>query len=339
MFGEDPQYQAIASGLLALQRARPVFPEGRAAAVRSALAAAFPAGDARAEPLLAELGPGARRDRLHRELSRLGPDWVALYACAGDAHPSDAGLSEPQARAVAAFLELAFDAPGALAWESSANLPHGMGDRELAGAAEQFRWLAAQALEWRFNRFDASGLEKARAFYASHRAAPAPVPADPRAAELAELIRHAFAATPAPAPADMTGSAQGTEPFEYAVEFRGRDWRGLSAAFLGRHSAALSFFSPAAFRYFIPAYLIHHLAGAQWNADPVFALTHGLAADDKRGGEEDFDWEAIARRKFAAFLPHERAAIAAFLAHCDAHDPFEDPRIREALDSYWTKPA
>ncbi|TBR24843.1 hypothetical protein EPO15_03300, partial [bacterium] len=330
MFGEDPQYQAIASGLLALQRARPVFPEGRAAAVRSALAAAFPAGDESAEALLAELGPGARRDRLHRELSRLGPDWVALYSGEGDAHPADAGLSEAQARATAAFLELAFDAPGAVAWESPANLPHGMGERELAGAAEQFRWLAAQALEWRFNRFDTAGLGKARAFYAALREAPPPVPAGPGAAQLAELIRHAFAATPAPAPGDMTGSVQGTEPFEYAVEFRGRDWRGLSAAFLGRHSAALSFFSPAAFRYFIPAYLIHHLAGAQWNADPVFALTHGFSADDK-GGDEDFDWEAVARRKFAAFLPHERAAIAAFLAHCDAHDPFEQPRIREAL--------
>lgn len=336
--GEDPQYKAIADGLSALQRARPVFPAEKAEAARAALAAAFPPGDKRAEPLLAALGPGARRDHIHLTLSRLAPNWARLYAEEGDAHPEDGALGAAGARAVAGFLELAFDAPGTLSWETPAQLPHGMGDRELAGAEAQFRWLAAQALEWRFNRVDTPGLTKARAFYAAHRSAPPAVPADPAAAELAGLIRTAFAATPAPAPHDLSGSAQGAEPFEYAVEFRGRDWRTLSAEFLGRHGAALSYFSPAAFRYFLPAYLLHHLAGAQWTADPVFNLTHGFAEEDK-GGEDSFDWEDIARRKFAVFPPPERAAIAAFLAHCDAHDPFQDPRIRQALDAYWTKPA
>lgn len=338
MFGEDPQYQAIADGLKALQKARPVFPPAKADPVRATLKAAFPGGHKLASSLEAALGPASRRDALHSLLSGLGPDWAALYAGDADPHPEDRALGEAGARAVAAFLELAFDAPGTLSWETSAALPHGMGDRELEGAAQQFQWLAAQALEWRFNRCATPGLAKAKAFYASHRDAPPPTQADMAAAELAGLIRNAFSATPAPPPGDMTGSTQGPEPYEYAVEFRGRDWRGLSAAFLSRHSAALSFFSPAAFRYFIPAYMLHHLAGARWNADPVFNLTHGFAAEDK-GGEDSFDWEDIARRKFAVFLPHERAAVAAFLAHCDAHDPFEDPRIREALDSYWTKPA
>lgn len=336
--GEDPQYQAIAEGLKSLQKARPVFPKDAADAVRSALAEAFPIGDKRSEPLLAALGPGARRDHLHSALFALGPDWVTLYGGTGDAHPEDAALGEAGSRAVAAFMELAFDAPGTLAWETGAKLPHGMAERELQGAEIQFRWLAAQALEWRFNKFETPGLAKARAFYAGHREAPAPTQPTMAAAELAGLIRNAFSATPAPAPDDMSGSTQGTEPFEYAVEFRGRDWRGLSVDFLSRHSAALSFFSPAAFRYFIPAFMVHHLAGAQWNADPVFNLTHGFSADDKGGDDDTFDWEAVARRKFSVFLPHEKAAIAAFLAHCDAHDAFEDPRIREALTAFWAKP-
>ena len=337
MFGEDPQYQAIASGLTALQRARPVFSFPGAETVRAAVSAGFPEGHALAASLTAALGAEARRDALHALLAKLGPDWAALYGNDADPHPEDRALGEGGARAVAAFLELVFEAPGSMRWETKAQLPHGMGERELNGAEIQHRWLAAQALEWRFNRTGTPGLAKARAFYATHRGAPPAAPADPAAAELAELIRAAFAATPPPAPDDLSGSAQGSEPFEYAVEFRGRDWRTLSVEFLGRHGAALSFFSPAAFRYYLPAYLTRHLAGAQWSADPVFALTHGFSADDK-GGDEDFDWEALARRKFAVFAPSERAAVAAFLAHCDAHDSFEDPRIREALDAYWTKP-
>lgn len=336
--GEDPQYQAIAEGLKSLQKARPVFPKDAAGAVRALLAEAFPMGDRRAEAMLAALGPGARRDHLHSALSAFQPDWVALYAGTEDAHPTDAALGEAGARASAAFLELAFDTPGTLAWETGAKLPHGMAERELAGAEIQFRWLAAQALEWRFNKFETPALAKARAFYAGHRDANPPTQPSMAAAELSGLIRNAFSATPAPAPDDMSGSDQGTEPFEYAVEFRGRDWRGLSVEFLSRHSAALSFFSPAAFRYFIPAYMVHHLAGAQWNADPVFNLTHGFSADDKAGDDDAFDWEAVARRKFAVFLPHERAAVAAFLSYCDAHDAFEDPRIREALAAFWAKP-
>ena len=333
----DESYQKIAKGLKALQSARPVFLPERALAVGAALDGAFPPGDARVHGLRDALGPGARRDALHASLSTLGPDWPALYAGAADPHPEDAAWGEPGATAVAAFLELAFDAPGTVRWECSHELPHGMAERELSGVESQYRWLAAQALEWRFNRVGTPGLAKARAFYAAHRGAAPAAPSEPAAAELAGLIASAFAATPPPAPGDMTASSQGTEPFEYAVEFRGRDWRGLSVDFLSRNSAALSFFSPAALRYYLPAFLVRHLAGTQWNADPVFALTHGFSPEDK-GGDEDFDWEDIARRKFAAFSAPERAAVAAFLAHCDTHDAFEDPRIRAALDAYWTKP-
>ncbi|TPW20079.1 MAG: hypothetical protein FD126_2048 [Elusimicrobia bacterium] len=336
MFGDDPQYQAIADGLKALQKARPVFPSEASSRVRGAVEAAFAPGHKLAASLLAALGPEARRDSLQALLGGLKPDWASLYAGDADPHPQDRALGEAGARAVATFLELVFDAPGSVTWETPTPLPHGMAERELEGVAVQLRWQAAQALEWRFNRFETPGLTKARAFYAAHREAAAPKQPDIVAAELAGLIRNAFRDAPAPAPGDLSGSEEGDEPFEYAVEFRGRDWRGLSVEFLSRHGAALAFFSPAAFRYFIPAYMVHHLPGPRWNADPVFNLTHGFAEADK-GAEGSLDWEAAARRRFAVFTPPERAAVAAFLAWCDAHDPFEDPRIREALASYWNR--
>ena len=55
------------------------------------------------------------------------------------------------------------------------------------------------------------------------------------------------------------------------------DWRGIDADFLDGHANALSFFSEAGFRYFMPAYLVADLRGLLYTADPLFHLTHGFS--------------------------------------------------------------
>ena len=384
----DPQYQAIATGLAALQKAALRFPEDRAAAFLETLDKAFPdksplpAGElleerhagkaAKALELFGGKAPGdipaevlrthwsqhvyfsdkawarllpaflraavteGRRDFLHSVLFMLQPRWAALYEGAA-AHAQDRALGAEGAKAVAAFLELAFDAPGALAWETAKALPYGMAERELHGAEFQYRWMAAQSLRWRFNTLETPALEKARAEYKAVSEGGVPDPRLPSAKAVAVLVRQAFKDTPPPGEHDLTDSRQGDEPFEYAVEFRGKDWKGLGVEFLSRHSAALSFFSPAAFRYFIPAFMLADLTGADWNGDPVFALTHGLAKEDEEK-DDTFDWPALARRKFAPFSDEERQAVAAYLEHAGRQYSEGDPRIGEALASYWTLP-
>lgn len=381
----DPQYQAIATGLAALQKAALRFPDDRAKAFLSALGTAFPDGGplpatellkeryngkpAKVLELFGDKAPGdipadvlrknwsqyayfsdkawarylpaflksavteGRRDFLHSVLFMLQPDWVGLYE-GEEAHPQDRALGEAGTKAVAMFLELAFDAPGSLTWETDKALPHGMAERELHGAEFQYRWLAAQALRWRFNAFETPALTKARAEYKALTEGGIPDPKLPSAKAVAVLIRQAFKDTPAPAPDDMSRSVQGDEPYEYAVEFRGKRWSDLSVAFLSFHSAALSFFSDAAFRYFIPAFMLADLSGAEWNGDPVFALTHGLAKEDAEK-EDTFDWAAIAKRRFAPFSADERQAVAAYLEHAGRQYSNGDPRITEALASYW----
>src|SRR5215211_6416221 len=49
------------------------------------------------------------------------------------------------------------------------------------------------------------------------------------------------------------------------------------ARFLDGHATALSFFSEAGFRYFLPAYLISDLRGQLYTADPLFHQTHGFS--------------------------------------------------------------
>ncbi|MBI5595623.1 MAG: hypothetical protein HY928_05975 [Elusimicrobia bacterium] len=384
----DPQYQAIASSLAALQKAALRFPEVQSKAFLAALDGAFPnkeplpAGEllkeryagksAKALELFGGKPPmdlppqllrehwsqtvyfsdkawsrylpaflkaavtGGRRDFLHSVLFMLQPRWAALYE-GEDAHPQDKALGEEGNKAVAAFLELAFDAPGNLTWETDKSLPYGMAERELHGAEFQYRWMAAQALAWRFNAVETDALKKAQAEYKALCEGGIPDPKLPSAKAVAVLIRQAFAKTPAPGPHDLTDSRQGDEPFEYAVEFRGKDWKSLGVGFLSHHSSALSFFSPAALRYFIPAFMLADLTGADWNGDPVFALTHGLSKEDEEK-DDTFDWAAIARRKFDPFSPEERQAVAAYLEHAGRQYASGDPRISEALASYWSLP-
>lgn len=288
--------------------------------------------------LTAALGPESRRDYLHSVLFMLAPDWFELYERPGEAHADDGALGAAGRAAVAGFLALAMDAPTALSWRTEATLPHGMAERELEGAALQYVRLAAQSARWRFAGAAPECDARAAAVYDSLAVADIPPPADPEAAALAGRIRAAFAETEAPPPDRMTGSTQGSEPYEYAVEFRGRDWRTLSAEFLSVNSAALSFLSDRALRYFLPAYLLHHLNGVSWNADPVFALTHGFGPDDKET-DSTFDWEAVARRRFAVFDARERAAVADFLRFELGRGSAGDERVAAALREYWSKPA
>jgi hypothetical protein len=163
-------------------------------------------------------------------------------------------------------------------------------------------------------------------------------------------IREAFGSVEAPPAGCLSNSREGDEPALLEAEFRGKtDWRILDAAFLDQapdgFGTALSFFSDEAFHFYLPAYLIADLDRALQQANPVFALTHGLDArsrdeqiNRRRYGERT--WLDHARCKFAMFNAAERGAIAAYLAYWLEDDDitaFEKQSIREAPESYWNR--
>lgn len=75
----------------------------------------------------------------------------------------------------------------------------------------------------------------------------------------------------------MQGSSEGCEPFEEIEPFKGRDdGQAIDARLLDTHYAALSFFSEAGLRYFLPAYLVADLKDDLATADPMFTLVHGF---------------------------------------------------------------
>ena len=110
------------------------------------------------------------------------------------------------------------------------------------------------------------------------------------------LIETAFAATPRPG--DGFDDISATKQDEGIVDhFRGTTWRGHTVADLRHHSAALSFFTDAAFRYWLPAFMLASLE------DPE-------AADII---PESIEFSMRRDKQVALFTPSERQAIAAFL--------------------------
>jgi hypothetical protein len=76
-----------------------------------------------------------------------------------------------------------------------------------------------------------------------------------------------------PGDAFLQGSFEGCEPFDEVGAFAGQtDWRALEPAFLDEHASALSFFSEAGLRHYLPAYLVADVRDELQTADPLFHL-------------------------------------------------------------------
>ena len=96
--------------------------------------------------------------------------------------------------------------------------------------------------------------------------------------DVIEKIQGAFAGNEHPGGRFLQGSFEGCEPYEEVGPFENeKEWRSIDSGFLDGHANALSFFSEAGFRFFLPAYLISDLRGQLQTADPLFHLTHGFS--------------------------------------------------------------
>jgi hypothetical protein len=177
-----------------------------------------------------------------------------------------------------------------------------------------------------------------------------------------EKIESAFAGNEHPGGRFLQGSFEGCEPYEEVGPFENvEDWRGIEAGFLNGHANALSFFSEAGFRYFLPAYLISDLRGQLQTADPLFHLTHGFSdwttevpagertlvmrhggsafINPRRyGAMTSYDY---ARYRLSVFTREEAHAIVAYLKFKRDQDPdvIDKTAIDAALDSFWLERA
>ncbi|MDS4071769.1 MAG: hypothetical protein RKL24_01315 [Defluviicoccus sp.] len=177
-----------------------------------------------------------------------------------------------------------------------------------------------------------------------------------------DAICGSFAGNDYPGDTFLQGSFDGCEPYEETAPFRGRtQWADVEPEFLDTHAGALSFFSEAGFRFFLPAYLVADLRDRLRVADPLFHLTHGFVdtavtvpihgrtftvksggsafVNPRRFGAATF--HDYARYRLAVFTREEAAAIVAYLQCKRAldGDGLGHARIDAALDAYWLERA
>jgi hypothetical protein len=177
-----------------------------------------------------------------------------------------------------------------------------------------------------------------------------------------QAVRDAFGSNQYPGDACLQGSTEGCEPYDEVGPFQGKtDWQKLDAAFLDARAAALSFFSEAGFRFFLPAYLTADLHDQLKLADPVFSLTGGFSDVDVetsvgnrlfviKSGKSDLinprrygaaTLEDYARYRLSVFTREEAVAIVAYLEYqrdSDAHGTHR-AAMDVALNEFWCVPS
>jgi hypothetical protein len=175
--------------------------------------------------------------------------------------------------------------------------------------------------------------------------------------QVIELIHDAFTAGEYPGDPWLQGSSEGCEPAEEVGPFVGRTrWQDLDPAMLDGHYSALSFFSEAGFRFFLPAFLVADLRGQLQTADPEGHLTRGFSDRSVRlqaGGkafERRFGASQLvnprrygamrmgdyARYRLSVFTREEAGAIVAYLEYKrDLDDGLRGEDIERALATFW----
>jgi hypothetical protein len=173
-----------------------------------------------------------------------------------------------------------------------------------------------------------------------------------------ESIHSAFDRNRCPGDAYLQRSFEGCEPYEEIEPFKGKnDLKFLDSKLLDAHYNALSFFSEAGFRFFLPAYLIADVRGELQTADPLFHLTGGFFVSSAEVPAQDrvfvrrsggstllnpkrygamtfFDYACF---RLSIFAREEAQAIVAYLKYRrDADsDGIDSQRIDAALKFFW----
>lgn len=171
-------------------------------------------------------------------------------------------------------------------------------------------------------------------------------------------VRAAFVHAPYPGDAFLLGSRDGEEPEDEVGPFRGRrDRDALTPAFLDAHASALSFFSEAGLRFFLPAFLLADVGDALEVADPAATLTapfvdrtielpvggRPLTRDVGRTALVNplrygaITAEDAARMRLSVFCREEAAAIVRYLGwlRVARTDRCDGEAIGAALERFW----
>jgi len=124
-------------------------------------------------------------------------------------------------------------------------------------------------------------------------------------------ILEAFKTTLYPGDEDLVADQSDYDPecMEIMSAFKGKDWTDVSVEMLRKYKEALPLFTPAAFRYYLPAYM-SGCVDAYYDVDVALdSVLFNLTPPKSRSGWEwDFFWVRAQQ-----FSEQERDAIRSFL--------------------------
>jgi hypothetical protein len=157
-------------------------------------------------------------------------------------------------------------------------------------------------------------------------------------------IASAFTAAPYPGDDNLVADPSEWDPEcrEIARAFAGKRWIEVTPEIIGAHSQALPLFTPAGFRYYLPAYMMATIDAPDPEALRDFVVFNLAPPRRPTGRKADF-FQARAGQFTAA----EREAIRSFLGLMDERRSAEwrsqgaeppDSPIRSAID-YWASGA
>jgi hypothetical protein len=128
---------------------------------------------------------------------------------------------------------------------------------------------------------------------------------------LRKTIIAAFSASPYPGDEQICADQSANDPEcqEIAAAFRGKHWKDVSVEMVREHADALPLLTPAAFRYFLPAYMV---ASAEAYYDVDVASESVLSNLTPPAVRDGWQWDFFLERA-RQFDRAQRNAINSFL--------------------------
>ena len=142
-----------------------------------------------------------------------------------------------------------------------------------------------------------------------------------------DQIREAFANVPYPGDDDLVGH-KCEECKEVEARFKGQAWQELSSDTIDSYYFALSLFTPPAFRYYLPAFMIFTLENLDSGSSAVDTTVFSLCPLDS-----DNDSFQFIRVRCDAITTRQKDVVRVFLRVVEGHGYQRD--VASAFSSYW----
>ena len=154
-----------------------------------------------------------------------------------------------------------------------------------------------------------------------------------RVKAIVALIESAFSFSIYPGDSNLGESHQEQDNIEIIDCFKGKHWRDVSPENVRAQSFNLYFFTPDAFRFFLPAFMRATLLHSE-ETDIAWGFTFGCLVPPE-------EYVAEAMRTFMTrvegFTPAQRNAVKAYVdLYVQIETSYPDPR-RECAAAFWAK--